>query len=86
VIRALLDEGPGTAAEIANREGVSIGEKQTRDWLKRLRSEGYVSRDDSQPYTWGANGQLTLRIPPTCAYLNSSSGRKYYYPYQCAVG
>lgn len=56
VIRALLDEGPGTAAEIANREGVSIGEKQTRDWLKRLRSEGYVSRDDSQPYTWGANG------------------------------
>jgi hypothetical protein len=56
VIRALLDEGPGTAAEIANREGVSIGEKQTRDWLKRLRSEGYVSRDDSQPYTWAANG------------------------------
>jgi hypothetical protein len=56
VIRALLDEGPGTAAEIANREGVSIGEKQTRDWLKRLRSEGYVSRDDTQPYTWDANG------------------------------
>lgn len=56
VIRALLDEGPGTAAEIANREGVSIGEKQTRDWLKRLRSEGYVSRDGSQPYTWGVNG------------------------------
>lgn len=56
VIRALLDEGPGTAAEITNREGVSIGEKQTRDWLKRLRSEGYVSRDDTQPYTWDANG------------------------------
>jgi predicted ArsR family transcriptional regulator len=56
VIRALLDEAPGTAAEIAKREGVSIGEKQTRDWLKRLRSEGYVSRDDSQPYTWAADG------------------------------
>jgi len=56
VIRALLAEGPGTAAEIAKREGVAIGEKQTRDWLKRLQSEGYVSRDDSQPYTWAANG------------------------------
>lgn len=56
VIRALLNEGPGTAAEIANRETVSIGEKQTRDWLKRLQSEGYVSRGDSQPYTWTADG------------------------------
>ncbi|MGB9955084.1 hypothetical protein ACOZ4B_01600 (plasmid) [Haloferax prahovense] len=56
VIRALLDGGPGTASEISNREGVSIGEKQTRDWLKRLRSEGYVCRDESQPYTWSPNG------------------------------
>ena len=56
VIRALLDDGPGTAAEISSRDGVSIGEKQTRDWLKKLRSEGYVSRDDSQPYTWAADG------------------------------
>jgi hypothetical protein len=56
VIRALLTEGPGTAAEIAKRKEVVIGKKQTRDWLKRLRSEGYVSRDDSQPYTWAADG------------------------------
>jgi len=56
VIQALLNEGPGTAAEIAGREQVSIGEKQTRDWLKQLRSEDYVSRDDSQPYTWVADG------------------------------
>lgn len=55
VIQSLLDEGAGTAAEIAARERVAIGEKQTRDWLKQLKSEGYVTRDDSQPYTWAAD-------------------------------
>lgn len=56
VITALLDEGPGTVAEIAGRDGVAIGKKQTRDWLKTLRTEGYVTRDDSQPYTWAPDG------------------------------
>lgn len=56
LIRSLENDGSGTAREIADREDVTIGEKHARDCLKGLRDEGVVARDDTQPYTWSADG------------------------------
>lgn len=56
IITSLLEDGPGTAADIAAQDSVTVGEKHTRDMLHRLRSEGIVSRDGKQPYIWEADG------------------------------
>jgi hypothetical protein len=56
IIYTLVEEGPGTAGDIAGREIVTVGEKHTRDMLKRLRREGIVTRDEEQPYTWKSDG------------------------------
>lgn len=52
ILHSLLEDGSGTVSEIASRDAVTVGEKQTRSCLKRLRREGVVDRDDTQPYCW----------------------------------
>lgn len=67
VLNSLIADGPGTASEIAQRNKVTVGEKHTRDCLKRLRREGIVLRDDDQPYTWHADG--TDEVPHTARVI-----------------
>lgn len=55
ILQSLHDDGPGTAGNIASRDAVTVGEKHTRDCLKRLHREDIVERDDTQPYCWQGN-------------------------------
>lgn len=65
ILHSLHDDGPGTAGDIASRDAVTVGEKHTRDCLKRLHREGVVERDDTQPYCW--QGTDLGDVPHTAA-------------------
>ncbi|MWV38875.1 hypothetical protein [Natrialba sp. INN-245] len=56
VMYTLEEEGPGTVQEITARESIDFSENHVRDMLKRLRREGIVTRNDTQPYTWNEDG------------------------------
>lgn len=56
VIKSLLDDGSGTSSGIAERDRVTVGNRQVREILNRLQKEGAVTKDGTQPYTWNDDG------------------------------